>query len=112
MNYSKNNIHTGKMLQDYFIKNRVVKDQLGRDINRNGKSVGAFVKNASIQTGILIEICYALKHNFFQDIANKLPKDFSVDKNLDAENQNSILQILEENKVLKIQNELLMRLKG
>jgi hypothetical protein len=112
MNYSKNNINTGRMLNDYFIKNRIVKDQVGRDINRNGKGVGAFVKNGSIQTGILIDICYALQHNFFQDIANKLPKDFGVDKTLDAANENSILQILEENKILKIQNELLMRLKG
>ena len=53
-----------------------------------------------------------LKHNFFQDMANLLPKDFSVDKTLNASNENSINQILEENRVLKIQNEILMKVRG
>lgn len=112
MKYSKKNINTGNLLHNYIVRNRIIKDQLGRDINRNGKGVGKFIQNASIQTGILIDICYALNHNFFQDIANQLPKEFTVDKTLDANNQNSILRILEENKILKIQNELLMKMKS
>jgi len=112
MKYSKNNISTGSLLNNYFVKNRINKAELCRDLNRNGMAVTNFLKNNTIQTTALIDICYALKHNFFQDMANLLPKDFSVDKTLNASNENSINQILEENRVLKIQNEVLMRVRG
>lgn len=70
------------------------------------------MRNESIQTGILLDICYALKHNFFKDIANQLPDDFTTtnptDKSLISEKDQLIAQLQEENKVLKIQNDVLM----
>ena len=118
MNKSKNNIDTGKMIADYLIKNRIAKSDLGTDINRTGVAVLRYTYNSSIQTGILLDICHALKHNFFQELANQLPKDFTVPENIDTEKQSFdksqqalIEQLNEENKVLKIQNELLMKIK-
>jgi predicted nuclease of restriction endonuclease-like (RecB) superfamily len=113
---SKNNIDTGKILADYIQKNKISKTELGREINRNGLSVLNYTRNISIQTGILIDICYAVKHNFFSDIADQLPTDFTKmePKNLSFLSQKNelIAQLEEENKVLKIQNELLMKLRG
>lgn len=119
MNKSKNNIDTGKLISDYIKKNKINKAELGRDINRTGVSVLKYTYNSSIQTGILIDLCYALKHNFFQDIVNLLPADFTKNELIDlekivlSEKQIALITKLEEeNKVLKIQNELLMKIIG
>jgi hypothetical protein len=113
---SKNNIDTGKILADFLVKNRISKAELGRRINRNGLSVINYTFNVSIQTGILLDICHAVKHNFFRDIADQLPEDFTKtdakSNGLISENDQIIAALQEENKVLKIQNELLIKLKG
>lgn len=112
---SKHNINTGALLRAHIQKNRILKSVLGSAINRNGLAVNEYMKNESIQTGILIDICYALKHNFFKDIANQLPDDFTTtnptDQSLISEKDQLIAQLQEENKVLKIQNEILLLMK-
>lgn len=114
MKKSKNNINTGKMIDDFITKNRIFKSNLGQDINRNGLSILAYTRNVSIQTGILIDLCHALKHNFFRDIADQLPADFTTTKpdSSHIEKDALIAQLQEEVKVLKIQNEILLRVKG
>ena len=118
MKKSKHNINTGKLLDDYLRKNRIAKTSLAADINRNKVSVLKYTQNISIQTGILIDICYALKYNFFQEMANLLPKEFDFTPVIDKEKvarendlQALLAQLQEENKILKIQNELLMKIK-
>jgi DNA-binding Xre family transcriptional regulator len=112
---SKNNINTGALIQAHIHKNKITKSDLGAAIGRNGLAILQYIRNESIQTGILLDICYALKHNFFKDIASKLPDDFTTtnptDKSLMSEKDQLIAQLQEENKVLKIQNELLMLIK-
>ncbi|NJM80714.1 MAG: hypothetical protein HC854_15895 [Flavobacterium sp.] len=108
MKKSKNNIDTGKLLSDIISKNKINKSELGKAINRDGVSILKYTQNESIQTGILIELCYALEHNFFQDIANQLPNTFTGN-----EHKNEELEALkEEIKVLKIQNEVLMKIRS
>ncbi|WP_445455037.1 hypothetical protein [Flavobacterium sp. HNIBRBA15423] len=106
MKKGKHNINTGKLLSDFFTKNRINKSQLGKEINRDGVSILKYTQNSSVQTGILIELCYALNHNFFQDIANQLPDNFTVYNHKEDE----IELLKDEIKVLKIQNELLMKI--
>lgn len=108
MKKGKNNIHTGKLLSDFISKNKIKKSTLGKNINRDGVSILKYMQNSSIQTGILIELSFALQHNFFQDIANQLPNTFSGNENKNEE----IETLKEEIKVLQIQNELLMKLKS
>ncbi len=114
MKKSKNNINTGKLIDDFITKKRIFKSDLGRDINRNGLSILAYTRNSSVQTGILIDLCHALKHNFFRDIADKLPEDFTISQQdkLISEKDQLIAKLQEENKVLTIQNEVLLRVKG
>ncbi len=78
MKTSMHLIDTGIMLLKHLNKHRITKSSLGKNINRTGISVLRYTQNYSIQTGILLDICHALQHNFFQDIADQLPKDFSV----------------------------------
>lgn len=108
MKKGKNNIDTGKLLSAVMSKNKINKSALGKAIHRDGVSILKYTQNESIQTGILIELCYALEHNFFQDIANQLPDTFLVKEHKKEE----IEALKEEIKVLKIQNELLMKLKS
>jgi hypothetical protein len=109
MNVSKNNIDTGKLLDDYIRKNRIVKSTLGQEIHRDGMAIMRFTENKSIQTGILLDLCYALKHNFFQEISNQLPADFTVSPENESPDKQLIAQLQEENKVLKIQVDILMK---
>ena len=118
MKKSKHNINTGKLLDDFLRKNRIPKTHVASDIGRSKVSVLKYTQNVSIQTGILIDLCYALKYNFFQDMADMLPKDFTHIEIIDTEKKafessqlELIAELQEENKVLKIQNELLMKIK-
>ncbi|MGL4363724.1 MAG: hypothetical protein ACRCSB_00790 [Bacteroidales bacterium] len=69
---------TGKMLDTYIKEKRIYQSALCRLLNRHQTSVSTFRKTATMQTAILWEICHALKHNFFADIAAQLPPDFST----------------------------------
>ncbi len=40
-----------------------------------------FIRKPSIQTSILIDICYAMNYNIFQEIANALLADFVKTQN-------------------------------
>jgi hypothetical protein len=109
-------IDTGKMILDFITKNRMSKTELGNKIDRTALSILGYTRNKSVQTGILLSICNATKHNFFRDIADQLPDDYTYikpeDMTLHNEKDYLIAQLQEENKVLKIQNEVLMRIKG
>ena len=109
---SKYNIDTGAFLDVFLKKNRITRAVLGRGIGRNGLSVLNYITSSSMQTSILLDICYALKHNFFQDMAHLLPADFTVSEDLKSGKDLRIAELEEENKVLKIQNEILLRVRN
>jgi hypothetical protein len=67
--------HTGKMLTAYIKSKRIYQSALTRKLGRNRGTLTAFRKRISIQTAILWEICHALNHNFFSDIAAQLPPE-------------------------------------
>jgi len=117
MKKSVNNIDTGKLINSFRIKEKLSLSEFGRKLQRTHVGAANYTRNKTIQTSTLIEICYAFRHNFFQEIANALPRDFTINpfKDLEKEAQEQeqkelIAQLQEENKVLKIQNELLMKL--
>jgi DNA-binding Xre family transcriptional regulator len=115
MNPSKNNIDTGKLIDEFLYKNRIAKSDLGKEIHRTGVSIIRYIQNSSIQTGILLDICHALKHNFFQDIADQLPTDFSVNKPpLDnsaiiSEKDNEIQDLKAQIKILEAEKSVLLQ---
>ena len=108
----RNTIDVGNLLRNYLKDNLIQGQTLANLIGRTGQTVTLYQKYSDMRTATLENICYALEHNFFQDLANHLPSDFTVDARLNAGNSQLIAQLQEENKVLRIQNELLMKLKG
>lgn len=114
MKIGLNNIHTGKMLREIIKEKHISHPALAKMIDRIPLSVKQYTMKNSLQTAVLVEICYALKHNFFSDLADKLPQDFTrnqpeTDKIL-QEKEALIAQLQEENKVLKIQNNILLEI--
>jgi DNA-binding Xre family transcriptional regulator len=109
-------VNTGKMILDYIVKHRLSKTEFGAKFNRNALSVLNYTRSSSIKTQILVSICHATKHNFFRDIADLLPADYTKTKPDDTsvldEKDALIAQLKEENKVLKVQNELLMKIRS
>ena len=112
MKKDRHPIKVGRILSSHLKDNLIQGETLAGLIGKQGQTVSLYRNSPDIRTNTLEDICYALKHNFFQDIANHLPREFSVSPRYNAENLSIIAQLQEENKVLKIQNELLMRLKG
>lgn len=112
MKPTKHNVNTGKLLNDHFKRHYVNRTELGYKIGRDNQSITKYGQNTSIQTAILVDISYALEHNFFQDIANTMPDTFTVNRELNAGMLKVIDDLREENKVLRIQNELLMKIRG
>lgn len=115
---SKNNINTGKLIGQLLSQLKFTNAEIEKTIGRSGSSMYKYIRNESIQTGILIDLCYAMKFNIFQEIANELPSEFSkTDKDAEeklafkTENEKRIATLEEENKVMKIQLDLLMKLK-
>lgn len=116
---SKNNIDTGKLIERVQLQQNRTYREIEKAINRPPTSMYQYIRNSSIQTGILIDLCYAMKYNFFQEIANRLPDEFTktdkeaVEKLAEKEAyENRIAELEEENKILKVQVDLLMKIKG
>jgi rRNA maturation protein Rpf1 len=116
---STHNIDTGKIIERLIYQFKFSNLQLERAIGRPGSSIYKYIRNSSIQTGILIDLCYAMKYNIFQEIANELPPEFvKVDKTADetlalkTDYEQRIADLKEENKILKAQLDIVMKLKG
>lgn len=112
MKKSKHTIDTGVLLADFIEKKFVNRTELAHKINRTNQMITRYTQNGSIQTSILVDICHALQHNFFQDIAHQLPENFTVNPQFNSSYTQRLKDLEQENAVLKIQNELLMKLKG
>ncbi len=119
MKKSDHNINTGEIIEKLTWKLKLNNSELERAIGRPGSSLYKFIRSSSIQTSILIDLCYAMKYNIFQEIANMLPSDFAK-TDIDAASkqaekqayENRIANLEEENKILKAQLEIVMKLKG
>lgn len=116
---SKNNINTGKIIERLMYQFKFSNLQIERAMGRPGSSMYKYIRNPSIQTGILIDLCYAMKYNIFQEIANELPTEFAkIDKEAEEKlatkmnYEKRIADLEEENKILKAQLDIVMKCKG
>lgn len=114
MRIGLNNIHTGVLLTKIVKEKHISDPVLGKLIGRIPLSVKQYRQKNTMQTAVLAEICHALQHNFFSDMADKLPQHFTKNQpNTDKiiqEKDAIIAELQEENKVLKIRNEILLEI--
>jgi hypothetical protein len=66
---NQGDFHVGKILKSYIDKHKIAKSALARKIKRGDSTIIHYQKSASIQISIVNELCHALKHNFFADLA-------------------------------------------
>ena len=69
---------TGAMLETYLKEKRIYQSALCRLLNRHPSAITSFRKQTTMQTAVLWEICHALQHNFFADIAAQLPENYTT----------------------------------
>ncbi|CAM3851558.1 MULTISPECIES: hypothetical protein [Flavobacterium] len=102
-------IDISKIINAYFLKNRIRKAALARKLNKKSSYIGYLQKRPSIQTQSLWDLCHALQYNFFQDLALLLPKSYSTTVLENDTKDETIAQLQQEIKILKAEKEVLLQ---
>lgn len=110
MKTEQKKIDMGELLSFHMESRFIRNEKLANLIGKTGQTITKYRTTEIMRSDMIAEISYALQHNFFQDMANLLPAEFTVNAELNSNNQRYVNQLEEENKVLKIQNELLIQL--
>lgn len=105
----ENTLNMSKILLEYFTKNRTRKAALARKLQKDTSFITRIQKRNSLQTQLLLELCHALQHNFFQDLAASLPSSYSSSVSESDIKDNTITQLQEEIKILKAEKEVLLQ---
>ena len=100
----KSTFHVGKMLLEYMSLKELKKSDIADLAGIPRTSVYVYQKMASFQTSNLFRFCHVLKYNFFQDMADTLPKDYAHGKLAFSEKDALIDKLTEQNR--KLQNEV------
>ncbi len=104
--------HLGNLLKTYYKTNRINKSGLARAMNRSRATVQDYEERKSLQCNVLWDICVAVEHNFFADLAAQLPQTYTTNVPEDTTQAQRIAQLEEENKILAGQLELLKGVMG
>ncbi len=104
----KSVIHIGNLIKQFIDKKYLKRTNVAYSIGVPNTAIYAYEKRSSIQTETLFRVCHALKHNFFMDIGNMLPKEYTQNESSDKDNL--ITEQAKEIHKLKLENELLKEL--
>ena len=104
-------IHIGSLLNAFFENKRTRRAALAKLMNINLANLMKMEKKESIQTKRLQELCTHLKHNFFMDIAQQLPPEYTTNKNIFEEKDRQIADLQKQLDRLTIENDVLRELK-
>jgi hypothetical protein len=109
---AENDFNFGALFASYLKTNKISKAALARAIDRNDNAILYFQKKNSVQASIIVELCHALKHNFFMDIAYQLPKEYATSAQIDTSKEEKIAQLEHEIALLKAREEVLLKAFG
>ena len=101
---------TGEMLRQLFKRRRIYKSALARALNRRYETVLDYQKRGSIQTTVLWELCHALKHNFFLDMAAQLPGEYATDAPVDGAKDARIAALERELEIVRAERDVVVRM--
>jgi DNA-binding Xre family transcriptional regulator len=105
----ENNLDTGKIIKDYLIKNKISRAALTRKLGKNANHIMYIQKQPSLKTESLWELCHALEHNFFQDIASMLPESYTTIDNHGDPKDTLIKELQQQITILKAEKEVLLQ---
>ncbi len=112
VNQTGNVIHTGDLLTRYYKDRRTQKSALARHLNRRPETIYKYQKNSTIQTAILWEISMVLQHNFFKDIACKLPAEFTTYAPIETIEADKIAELERHILTLTAERDVLLKAMG
>src|SRR5436190_10143700 len=95
--------HIGNYLARHFANNGINRNELARQIGVANSTTTGYMKQQSLQFGILWKMSVALKQNLLAEMALRLPVDFPTPRVQALELQLQALK--QEVNELKIQNE-------
>ncbi len=95
--------HVGALILDVFKKRRIRKSALSRLLGIAPSGVTEYAKRGTLQTDTLWKLSQALRHNFFADIADRLPADFASHVVPDLSKDEEIARLKDEVVRLKIE---------
>ena len=100
-------IHIGQWLKEVMKKERIGAYTLAHRIGRNPTAIYTQFKSKNASVYTLWRYTVALKYNFFMDLANLMPKEYSYAAAFESEKELKIKQLEEDIKNLKAQLEVL-----
>lgn len=99
----------GALLLTYLKTNRTRRSVLARMLGISPQAMVKYPKKTSLQTETVWKLSLILKHNFFQDMADLLPKNFTTYAVVDNSLKDRIAQLEQQNALLTAQLEVLER---
>ena len=100
--------HIGELLKAHLDARRARKSVLARRMGVKDPMIAKYQKRESLQTSILWRLSVELKHNFFADLAAKLPSDFTTTAPNDHIKDDEIAQLKREKEILETEKNMLL----
>lgn len=102
----ENKIHIGKIITDGIEKKEMLRTVIARSMGVPNTNIYAFEKRPSLNSINILKLCHAMRHNFFRDIADLLPADYTMaqtdpKEKIIAEQAETIRNLERENNLLK-----------
>jgi transcriptional regulator with XRE-family HTH domain len=101
--------HLGKLISNILKNKKVSKLELSRLMGVRPTTVSNYLKNASLQLGIIWNISFALKYDILSEIIDYYPQDFPINQTtkLAKELQEKTNKIKELEKEIEIYSKVL-----
>jgi hypothetical protein len=99
--------HFGNMLKKVIAERNYTRVQITNAMGTTAPVLYAYEARFSVQLYIILKLCHAMKYNLLMDIAASLPAEYDYDPAVQAQYQEKLRTLEEENKKLKWENDLL-----
>lgn len=103
--------HIGTILKAHFKTNRTHQAALSRALAISEHTVIKYKSADSIHTRVLWQLCHALKHNLFMDIALSLPQHYATNQDIHQTNLDQIETLKRRIEILEAEKAVLLEVK-
>ena len=102
-------LNMGQLLRAVIAQKSLAKSLIARKMQRKDAGILKFTQQRSMQMSIVWEFCYAMQHNLFADLAQKLPTEFTTLHTPDTSKDEEIAQLKRRIEILEAQLEVLRK---
>jgi plasmid maintenance system antidote protein VapI len=102
--------HVGSLLKAHFLKEKTNRSAIARSMDVAANVMGQYLKQESLQLGIIWKLSLATNHNFLAQLAEQLPVDYVSGK--ERELQKLLVEKEEQIKTLETELAVYKRIVG